>query len=136
MIDIIGDFQETIDRCQNIITSYYLVEINLEKLEPICSQIVLGTGPRFVINDISKIHELRSVLRDIFGHWEDKFNHSFYSYGTISTWRPQDNNPFEIWLECPIEEFPEELKKPNCKWVETTNTQRDYRLVCDSENAA
>jgi len=102
---------------------------NKEILEG-CPFGIVPTGtPRLVITKLSDLTEARKILRKLFGSWKDEYHHSFYATGVaISTWI-DDRHPWQLWMECPIEEFPKELlPSDSCQWVETTS--KDYNLVC------
>ena len=96
-----------------------------------CS-FVPGTMPRLVIEDLSFLFKARAFLRSSLGTWTDKLQSRFYSTGrTITTWKNPTLN-IEIWLECPIEEYPDPLKKASCGWLHTNTT--DYVYTCQLPN--
>ena len=83
---------------------------------------------RLTITTLDQLHDARAFMRKLFGKWEDTFGQIFYSGGVIATWRG-NHEPWEIWLETSIKDFPKELMPSDtCKFVKAEND--DYRLEC------
>ncbi len=86
---------------------------------------------RLEVKQLSHIHIVRIILRELLGSWQDRMNNQFISMGILyTTWCSKDNElPIEIWYGCPQDNIDKELQKPNCKVIEQTIKEYDY--VCE-----
>ncbi len=91
----------------------------------------LTNGVVLHISELSQLHTLRTTLRETFGKWEDKIGSIWYSHGAMAEWKGL-HAPVVIWLRTSIENFPKQLKKKGCDFVETSDS-KDYAFVCDME---
>lgn len=99
-----------------------------------CELVVSSKTSRLVIYSLNDLNNARSLLREAFGHWEDRLSNRFFSQGiTITTWEDKRLR-FQIWLEIPPQEYPQQLLKDGCRWKEVDDMQgSEYRLVCDNK---
>lgn len=106
------------------------IKLHEEIIEGCKFPIVFSTGKnRVVVRTIEQVTEARTFLQQLFGTRKFEYCHSFYCGETISTFTCKGIN-WEIWLECSIADFPEELKaNSNCQWQEVNNS-KEYTLVC------
>ena len=94
-------------------------------------RLIVGNMPRLVVYRFEDLHAARALLREAMGSWEDKLDHRWYSCGrTITSWRNPNTN-LELWLECPVEEYPAELQSDHCRW-EASGSLEEYAYVCNS----
>jgi len=84
------------------------------------------------IFDIDDLPKARSIMREAFGHWNDRLTQRWFSCGTaLTSWEPiAGDTPAEIWLSCPVEDYPEELKGEHCDWEQITEKHTGYAFVC------
>ena len=108
-----------------------------QKFEPIpepsfrCN-LVAGEPFRIVIYSLDDLPAAREVMRQAFGEWTDHLANRFFSCGhCITTW-VFEGAPVEIWLECPVEDYPAELLNDgHCRW-EARDGKTEYSFVCDA----
>lgn len=82
------------------------------------------------IKDVEELGETRRKLRRALGSWTDQVGQVWCSGNTASvSWTCDDHESVQIWMTAvPIDEFPEDLKKSGCGFVEVQNTEMAY--VC------
>lgn len=82
------------------------------------------------IKDVKELSKIRQKLRKVLGSWTDHVEQVWCSGNTASvSWTCDDHKSVQIWMTAvPIDEFPEDLKKSGCGFVEVQNTEMAY--VC------
>ena len=108
-MNVTGEIRSTNSTIQRLIQQRDFMAQNKQILEDCPFHIVLTGSPRVIIKDIKDLNQARRFMGKLFGDWHDKINNIFYSCGTaIATWQDK-NHEWQLWLECPIEEFPKSL---------------------------
>ncbi len=91
-----------------------------------------GNSTRIIITNINHLHTARNFMRELYGKWSDKLENQFFSSGvTITTWTAKSDQ-WSIWLECSVEDYPEELLSEKCQWRRCRKNNEDYHMVCSS----
>ena len=93
-------------------------------------KLIVGNMPRLTVYRFEDLHAARALLREAMGSWEDKLDHRWYACGrTMTSWRNPNTN-VELWLECPVEEYPAELQSEHCQWKPDGHRSVEYAYVC------
>ena len=99
-------------------------------------EIVMGNPARLVIEDFALLGNAKRYLNKVFELSKWEIRQRFFTQGkTITTWRTEQAK-FEIWFECAVEDYPDELKSDHCNWKKKANSTvkvEDYAFVCDNK---
>lgn len=131
-----NDIEKEIKKIERSIAEYKFqldfIRENLETISHCLFKITFsGNSTRIVINNINHLHTARKFMRELYGKWNDKLENQFFSSGvTITTWVDK-HDQWSIWLECSVEDYPEELLSEKCQWKRCRNNE-EYSMVCSS----
>lgn len=133
MIDIDKEIQKNHRAVQEINEQILILETKKPILKDCPFKIDFsGRATRIVITNLSQLHEARGFMNRLFESRKYEHRNSFYSCGRAIATFCHATLPWEIWLECALEDFPKELMpSESCKWQESI--EKDYHLVCEAK---
>lgn len=109
----------------------------LDNLEACPGYVSLGAFDEvhFHVKNMEEVHRVRTYLRGQFGTWKDHLNMIWHSFGANATWKGKTGGSVtaDIWLSCPIKDFPQELLKDGCGFREVQTTETEF--VCNRNKA-
>jgi len=91
-----------------------------------------GTYLVIEVHTVDDLHTLRQELKKMFGRWEDSITNVWEGVRGrgIASYDNPKNSFCRIWLEMPVEDFPEIKKGCRFKAVKKEGTQ--YVYACDA----
>lgn len=80
------------------------------------------------IKDVEELGETRWKLRKALGGWTDQVGQVWCSGNTACvSWDCEDHKDVQIWMtSVPFDDFPESLKKPGCRFVQSESQEMVY----------
>ena len=114
-------------------TEAVVAELTAAKLDLPGGGLVVTIQPRFTCSTLAEVVAIRKWLRKHMGFAKFAIRQR-WSVGSsaLTAWKSPDCY-VEIWLLCPVAEYPAELMGERCRWVPVTDqgAEPDYTFACE-----
>ena len=73
----------------------------------------------------------RKIAKRYYPDWTDKLTQVWGAYDNIvmTSWECREHRNLHLWLQSTVEDYPESLKRPSCRFEKTTT--HIFDLICD-----